>query len=225
MSNVILGIPSKGRVSRIVDNLIRINNLHLISSSTRSYFGNFSVSNNWKVKLMSATSIANELINGNLNFGLTGLDLMLEVLKEDTSRNFIKMIKKFELSTASIGFLVPISWYNVNSIDDLLVLSLNKDIIISTKYVNVTQNYINSKGWNTFKVVSCSSTSEIEPFSDKCDIIVDVLSSGKTAKHNLLKPIIGGKIIDTCLCMFYNCRPAMALKDIELIHLLCDIIY
>ncbi len=46
MSNVILGIPSKGRVSRIVDNLIRINDLHLLSSSTRSYFGNFSVSNN-----------------------------------------------------------------------------------------------------------------------------------------------------------------------------------
>ncbi|MFP2998090.1 hypothetical protein ACA081_00710 [Candidatus Hodgkinia cicadicola] len=48
--------------------------------------------------------------------------------------------------------------------------------------------------------------------------LVDVLSSVKTAKHNLLKPIIGGKIIDYLFCMFYNCRPAMALKDIELIN-------
>ncbi|MFP2998089.1 hypothetical protein ACA081_00705 [Candidatus Hodgkinia cicadicola] len=60
-----------------------------------------------KSKINVCNSIANEVINGNLNFGLTGLDLMLEVLKEDTSINFIKMIKKFELSTASIGFLGP----------------------------------------------------------------------------------------------------------------------
>lgn len=99
-----LGLPSKGRIARTIETLLKSNELSIILSNSRCYLGKLTTSSNLEIRLMSALNIASELTSGSLSFGLTGLDLMLETNNKD-----IKLLKRFNQSEAKINLLTPLS--------------------------------------------------------------------------------------------------------------------
>lgn len=211
-----LGLPSKGRIARTIETLLKSNELSIILSNSRCYLGKLTTSSNLEIRLMSALNIASELTSGSLSFGLTGLDLMLETNNKD-----IKLLKRFNQSEAKINLLTPLSWSkSINP--PLLRLCLTP--ILSTKYQQISKHYITTKNIKQLHVIKCKSTTEIEPFVGISNIIVDITSSGSTAKTNLLNSSLSSIILTSTLCMFYNQTYKISSKINTLIHILCHLL-
>ncbi|PIM96383.1 ATP phosphoribosyltransferase [Candidatus Hodgkinia cicadicola] len=206
-----LGFPSKGRIARAIEASLKANNFNIILSNSRCYLGKVSTPSSFEIRLMPATNIASELASGNLDFGLTGLDLMLE----NNTQN-IKQLKKFNQSKAEIGLLTPLSWDRAINNPSLLHLCLTP--ILSSKYTQISKRYINIKNLKQLHLTKCKSTTEIEPFIKNSNIVIDVISSGTTATSNMLSTT---PIISTTLCMFYNRTSRISSKTLNLIHILC----
>ncbi|PIM95329.1 ATP phosphoribosyltransferase [Candidatus Hodgkinia cicadicola] len=211
-----LGLPSKGRIARTIETLLKSNELSIILSNSRCYLSKLTTSSNLEIRLMSALNIASELTSGSLSFGLTGLDLMLETNNKD-----IKLLKRFNQSEAKINLLTPLSWSkSINP--PLLRLCLTP--ILSTKYQQISKHYITTKNIKQLHVIKCKSTTEIEPFVGISNIIVDITSSGSTAKTNLLNSSLSSIILTSTLCMFYNQTYKISSKINTLIHILCHLL-
>ncbi|KON71468.1 ATP phosphoribosyltransferase [Candidatus Hodgkinia cicadicola] len=211
-----LGLPSKGRIARTIETLLKSNELSIILSNSRCYLGKLTTSSNLEIRLMSALNIASELTSGSLSFGLTGLDLMLETNNKD-----IKLLKRFNQSEAKINLLTPLSW---SKSINLPLLRLCLTPILSTKYQQISKHYITTKNIKQLHVIKCKSTTEIEPFVGISNIIIDITSSGSTAKTNLLNSSLSSIILTSTLCMFYNQTYKISSKINTLIHILCHLL-
>ncbi|PIM95864.1 ATP phosphoribosyltransferase [Candidatus Hodgkinia cicadicola] len=165
---------------------------------------------------MSAPNIASELTSGNLSFGLTGLDLILE-----TNNKHIKLLKTFNQSQANLNLLTPLSW---SKSLNLPPLRLCLTPILSTKYQQISKHYITTKNIKQLHVTKSKSTTEIEPFVGISNIIIDITSSGSTAKTNLLNSSPTSLILTSTLCMFYNQTYKISSKINTLIHILCHLL-
>ncbi|PIM95058.1 ATP phosphoribosyltransferase [Candidatus Hodgkinia cicadicola] len=211
-----LGLPSKGRIARTLETILKFNDLGIILSNSRCYLGKLTTSSNLEIRLMSAPNVASELTSGNLSFGLTGLDLMLE-----TNNKHIKLLKRFNQSEAKINLLTPLSWSkSVN----LPPLRLCLTPILSSKYQQISRHYITTKNIKQLHVTKCKSTTEIEPFVGISNIIIDITSSGSTAKTNLLNSSPTSIILTSTLCLFYNQTSKISSKINTLIHILCHLL-
>lgn len=71
-----------------------------------------------------------------------------------------------------------------------------KNIIIYTKYKNIAKNYLNSKNIKNYKINYLEGSIENLCVLKKTDIILDIVSTGKTIKEN--------KIFEIKKIMFFN---------------------
>ncbi|PIM96027.1 ATP phosphoribosyltransferase [Candidatus Hodgkinia cicadicola] len=208
-----LGLPSKGRIARTIETNLKTNNINIIFSNSRCYLGTLSGSSYLEIRLMSAKNIASELASGKLDFGLTGLDLILE-----NKCKHIKLLKKFEQSKAKITILTPLSW--TKSINNPFLLRLCMTPILSSKYIQISNCYLNNKNLKQLHLTKSKSTTEINPYINNSNLIIDIISSGLTATNNMLNTI--AIISTTTLCMFYNQTSRISYKTLNLINLLCS---
>ncbi len=154
--------------------------------------------------MISAVNIANELIASQLSFGLTGLDLILNKSKMHSVCYSLRLYSKLSLASANINVLYPLCWKNIYTINKLFMLILFKDVIISTKYNKLLNGlYFKQKGELNY-YYQMQNPIRGRAFINKSDIMADVLSTGKTVKDNLLKPVLQGIILKTSLHLFYN---------------------
>ncbi len=216
-----IGIPSKGRISRMICEYLQSSGLNIILSRARCYLCKFSNYSSLEIKMISAVNIANELIASQLSFGLTGLDLILDKSKMHSVCYSLRLYSKLSLASANINVLCPLCWKNIYAINKLFMLILFKDVIISTKYNKLLKDYILSRKVNQIIITKCKTTSEAEPFTNKSDVMADVLSTGKTVKDNLLKPVSQGIILKTSLHLFYNKRIKVSQGMGNFINMLC----
>ncbi len=169
---------------------------------------------------MSAAGVAASLVVGALDFGLTGLDLVKEAFLGGAKAD-IGICRRFNVCRADVGFLVPQLWTDVNTVDELRKLSLVRPLTVVTKYVNLTRRYLAVNSLELLNVEACETAAEVEAFRGREVVVADVVSSGCTARCNLLKPLAGRKIVSTSLCLFYNSNVRMASGALALIRSLC----
>ncbi len=213
---VIIGLPSKGRIAKIIINILKNNNFNIVKMPVRQYLIKL---NNIEIRFIPSEKIALELISNNLTFGLTGLDLMLEKL---VNTKKIKLYKTFKLSKAYLTFLTPTCWPSFYSTNELSLLSLGENISISSKCQQIVRKFINASEMNWATIVSCKTTTELEPFIERADIAIDILSSGLTAKSNFLTSLT--PILISTLSLFYNSESKLTLKEYSFIKSLCSIL-
>ncbi|XXM90141.1 ATP phosphoribosyltransferase [Candidatus Hodgkinia cicadicola] len=202
MSSV-LALPSKGRVGAELSNWLPKLGLHYVDSSLRSYRNEFVGYSGVTVRLMPAGVVASALIRGDVDFGLTGLDLISE-LSLNRGASGVSMHCKYALSQAEVSVLVPKHWIDFNCLSDLRMLSLIKRAKVTTKYVNLTKRFFAANQLSFLEVFRSEGVTELEPFVGDSDFVVDLVSTGDTILHNSLKRVSGGTVLSSCLCLF--CR-------------------
>ena len=215
MKNQILkiGIPSKGRLKEKSLSVLKKNRIN-IKNSDRGYLSEVINFKNNEVVFSHAREIIERLANGSLDVGISGFDLLSESLP-GIKKN-IHIHKRLNFGFADLVVAIPKDWIDVQTIADLEEISFNfKDknygkLRIATKYPNLTNDFLTSKGVTQYKVVNSLGATEIYPFTNQSEIITDITSTGATLKANKLRILKDGFILKSSACILVSKK---SLKD------------
>ncbi len=209
MKNQILkiGIPSKGRLKENSLSILKKNKIN-IKNSKRSYISKVENLKNNEVIFLHAREIIERLAEGSLDVGISGLDLLKESLP-GIKKN-IKIYKNLNFGFANLVVAIPEDWIDVQTIADLEEISFNfknnntSKLRIATKYPNLTNDFLNSKGLTQYKIVNSLGATEIYPFTNQSEIITDITSTGATLKANRLRTLKDGLILSSSACVIVS---------------------
>ena len=207
MKNIInIGIPSKGRLRKNILKIFKKNKLNLISErGERDLLGSIKNLSNVKVLYLHAREIVDRLGDGSLDLGFSGYDLLKE--SEINIQNKINVVKKYGFGKATLVVAIPDMWIDVQTIADLEEIAFQfkdkkkKRLRVGTKYPNLTREFLFSKGVTQFKIVNSLGSTELMPFTESSEIIVDITSTGETIKANNLRILKDGEILKSEACM------------------------
>ena len=218
MKNLItIGLPSKGRLKEDSISFFEKNNLKLTSNGgERNYFAQIENLPNSKIIYLHAKEIIQRLSDGTIDIGISGLDLL-----QESSINFQKKIeikKKLDFGVAEVVVAIPNDWIDVQTLADLEEVSFdfrdkkNTRLRVATKYPNLTNHFLVSKGITQYKIVPSLGATETYPFIGSSEIITDITSSGKTLKDNNLRILKDGLILKSQACLLFSKKKAAKLQ-------------
>ena len=208
-----IGLPSKGRLKDESLKIFKKNNLS-IKDSKRNYLSvikNFSLN---EVVFSHAREIIERLADNSLDIGISGYDLLKESLP-GMQKN-IQVFSNLNFGFADLIVAVPDAWIDVQTIADLEEISFEfKDkntgkLRVATKYPNLTNDFLLSKGLTQYKIVNSLGSTDIYPFTNQSEIITDITSSGATLKANNLRVLKDGNILKSSACILVSKK---SLKD------------
>ncbi len=203
MNNLILAIPSKGRLKEQAEAIFTDAGFSIGSDGTsRSYFGKLSGLANGEevdISFLSAGEIAREAMRGNIHLGITGEDLVRETLRLVDEK--IVLLKPLGFGGADVIVAVPDSWVDVHTMEDLDDVAADfrrnygRRMRVATKYWMLTQSFFAEHGLGVYRIVESLGATEGAPAAGSADIIVDITSTGTTIKANHLKILDDGLIL------------------------------
>ena len=218
MKNLItIGLPSKGRLKdNAVDFFDKKGLKVLQSDKERNYFASIDNKPNIKIIYLHAKEIIQRLGDGTLDIGISGLDLLKE--SEKNLQDKINIKKKLNFGEANLVVAVPDDWIDVQTVADLEEVSFdirstrNTRLRVATKYPNLTNNFLISKGVTQYKLISSLGATETYPFIGSSEIITDISSTGKTLEDNNLRVLKDGMILKSTACLFVAKKKAAGLQ-------------
>jgi len=218
MKNLIsIGLPSKGRLREGSINFLEKNNFKLISNGAeRNYFAEVENFPNVKIIYLHAKEIIQRLGDGTLDIGISGLDLLNE--SPINLKKKIEVKKKLNFGMANLVIAIPDNWIDVQTVADLEEVSFdfrdkkNTRLRVATKYPNLTNNFLVSKGVTQYKLVPSLGATETYPFIGSSEIITDISSTGKTLKDNNLRILKDGLILKSQACVLFSKKKAAKMQ-------------
>ncbi len=186
---ITIGLPSKGRLKDKATLFFEEKNLKILQSDKeRNYFATIQNNSNVKIIFLHAKEIIQRLGDGTLDIGISGLDLLNE--SEKNLRDKIITKNSLNFGKANLVVAVPNDWIDVQTIADLEEVSFdirsksNTRLRVATKYPNLTNNFLLSKGITQYKIIPSLGATETYPFIGSSEIITDITSTGKTLADN-----------------------------------------
>ena len=218
MKNLItIGLPSKGRLK---DNAAAFFNdkglVVLQSDKERNYFATIKNKPNIKIIFLHAKEIIQRLGDGTLDIGISGLDLLNESEKNLQEKIIIK--QKLDFGGANLVIAVPDDWIDTQTIADLEEVAFdirskrNTRLKVATKYPNLTNNFLISKGVTQYKLIPSLGATETYPFIGSSEVITDITSTGKTLQDNNLRVLKDGLILKSTACLLVSKKKAAKLQ-------------
>ena len=209
MKNLItIGLPSKGRLKDKAISFFNENGFKILQNEReRNYFGTIENQTNIKIIFLHAKEIIQRLGDGTLDVGISGLDLLNESNKNLRSKILVK--RKLNFGNANLVIAVPDDWIDVQTIADLEEVSFdirskrNARLRVATKYPNLTNDFLISKGVTQYKLIPSLGATETYPFIGSSEIITDITSTGKTLADNNLRILKDGLILKSTACLFF----------------------
>ena len=208
MSKLIkIGLPSKGRLKDDSLKIFKKNNLSILDSK-RNYL---SVIKNFRLNeviFSHAREIVERLADNSLDLGISGYDLLKESLP-GLQKN-IQVFSRLNFGFANLIVAVPDAWIDVQTITDLEEISFefkeknSGKLRVATKYPNLTNEFLLSKGLTQYKIVNSLGSTEMYPFTDQSEIITDITSTGATLKANKLRVLKDGDILKSSACILVS---------------------
>ena len=213
---ITIGLPSKGRlkdkaISFFNDRGLKI----LLSEKERNYFGTIEKIPKIRIIFLHAKEIIQRLGDGTLDIGVSGLDLLKE--SDKNLQGKIEVQKRLNFGNANLVIAVPDDWIDVQTIADLEEVSFdlrfkrNSRLRIATKYPNLTNNFLTSKGVTQYKLITSLGATETYPFIGSSEVITDITSTGKTLEDNNLRVLKDGLILSSNACLFIAKKKAKKL--------------
>lgn len=220
MKNFItIGLPSKGRLKDKATTFFNDKGFKVLQSDKeRNYFATIENKSNIKIIYLHAKEIIQRLGDGTLDLGISGLDLLNESEKNLKDKIIIK--KKLDFGSASLVIAVPDDWIDVQTIADLEEVAFdirskrNTRLRVATKYPNLTNDFLISKGVTQYKLISSLGATETYPFIGSSEIITDITSTGKTLEDNNLRILKDGLILKSTACLLVSKKKANKLKSL-----------
>ena len=218
MKNLItIGLPSKGRLKEKAVDFFDNRGLKVLQNrKERNYFAKIENKPNIKIIYLHAKEIIQRLGDGTLDVGISGLDLLSE--SENNLQDKINIKQRLDFGEANLVVAVPDDWIDVQTIADLEEVAFdirskkNARLRVATKYPNLTNNFLISKGVTQYKLISSLGATETYPFIGSSEIITDITSTGKTLEDNNLRVLKDGMILKSTACLFVAKKKAARLQ-------------
>ena len=218
---ITIGLPSKGRLKDKAISFFDNSGLKILQSEKeRNYFGTIEDKSNIKIIFLHAKEIIQRLGDGTLDMGISGLDLLYE--SEKNLQDKIGIKKKLNFGSANLVVAVPEDWIDVQNIADLEEVAFdirskrNTRLRIATKYPNLTNNFLISKGVTQYKLVFSLGATETYPFIGSSEIITDITSTGKTLNDNNLRVLKDGLILKSQACLLVSKKSVNKIKILKI---------
>ena len=202
-----IGIVSKGRLKQDSEKIFRKNKFKIYSDrGRRELVGKVKDRPEIRILFLHAREIIDQLSIGNLDIGISGLDLLKEA--DFNIQKNIKIEKKLNFGYAKLVLAVRNEFIDVFTTLDLDEVAeeyknKNKSLLkIGTKYPNLTREALYSRGVTNFTIVKSLGSTELMCAMNTASVISDITSSGDTLKQNNLKILADGEILKSQACIF-----------------------
>jgi ATP phosphoribosyltransferase len=199
-SNLVLAIPSKGRMQEDTNAFFRRAGLTVLQpGGARNYRGELGGLPGVEVAFLSASEISKELAVGNVHLGITGLDLVHENIVNQDER--VHLVTDLGFGFADVVVAVPMAWIDVGTMADLSDITADfrarhgVQLRIATKYVHLTRRFFAVNGITDYRIVESLGATEGAPASGAAEAIVDITTTGTTLAANNLKVLSDGVIL------------------------------
>ena len=202
-----IGCVSKGRLKIQSEQILKKNKLKVyFDRGERELIGKVRGRADISVSFMHAREILEQLSIGNLDIGISGLDLLKE--SEINIQKNIKLEKKLNFGFATLVLACRNEFIDLFTTLDLDEVAedykkKNKSLLrIGTKYPNLTREFLYSRGVTNFTIVKSLGSTELMCAMNTAQLISDITSSGDTLKQNNLRILSDGEILKSQACIF-----------------------
>jgi ATP phosphoribosyltransferase len=202
MSNapLILAVPSKGRLQQNAEAFFARAGLQLVKPrGARDYRGAIAGVDGVEIAYLSAAEITQQLGQGMVHLGITGEDLVREMIPRSAQR--IVMVTGLGFGFANVVVAVPQAWIDVRNMADLddvataFRLKHERKMRLATKYANLTRGFFAEHGVVDYRIVESTGATEGAPAAGTAEMIVDITTTGATLAANGLKVVDDGIIL------------------------------
>jgi ATP phosphoribosyltransferase len=197
---LILAVPSKGRLQQNAEAFFARAGLELVKPrGVRDYRGTVVGIDGIEIAYLSAAEITAQLNQGAVHLGVTGEDLLREMIPQSAER--IVLITGLGFGFANVVVAVPQAWIDVRNMADLddvataFRLRNERKMRLATKYANLTRGFFAEHGVVDYRIVESSGATEGAPAAGTAELIVDITTTGSTLAANGLKVIEDGVIL------------------------------
>jgi ATP phosphoribosyltransferase len=197
---LVLAVPAKGRLQDNAEKFFARCGLNLIKPrGARDYRGAIADLDGVEVAYLSAAEITAQLAQGAVHLGVTGEDLVREMI-EDADRRVV-LLTGLGFGQANVVVAVPQAWIDVRTmadIDDVATAFRHhhgRKMRVATKYVNLTRRFFSNCGIVDYRIVESSGATEGAPAAGTAELIVDITTTGTTLAANGLKIVEDGTIL------------------------------
>ena len=199
MTDLVLGVPSKGRLMEKTFEWFGARGIALArSGSEREYAGQVEGISGVSLVLLSAGEIPRELAAGRIHLGVTGSDLVREKLTGWDKR--AEEVIAMGFGHADLVVAVPAAWADVDCLDDLdaVAAQFRRNhgfrLRIATKYHRLVREHLRDKGVADYQIVDSQGATEGTVANQTAEAIADITSTGETLQANHLKTLSDGLI-------------------------------
>ena len=197
---LVLAVPAKGRLQENAESFFARSGLTLIKPrGARDYRGAIAGLDGIEVAYLSASEITTQLAAGAVHLGVTGEDLVREMIPDADSK--VVLIEGLGFGFANVVVAVPQAWIDVRTMADIDDVGTSfrhhhgRKMRVATKYTNLTRDFFAAHGIVDYRIVESSGATEGAPAAGTAELIVDITTSGATLAANGLKVIDDGTIL------------------------------
>jgi len=200
MSALVLAVPAKGRLQENAEAFFARSGLNLIKPrGARDYRGAIAGLDGVEVAYLSASEITTQLAAGAVHFGVTGEDLVREMIPDADSK--VVLIEGLGFGFANVIVAVPQAWIDVRTMADVDDVGTSfrhahgRKMRVATKYINLTREFFSAHGIVDYRIVESAGATEGAPTAGTAELIVDITTTGATLAANGLKIVEDGVIL------------------------------
>jgi len=197
---LILAVPAKGRLQQNAEAFFTRSGLELVKPrGARDYRGAIADFAGVEIAFLSAAEITAQLGQSAVHLGVTGEDLVREMIPDADRR--VVLIDRLGFGFANVAVAVPQAWIDVRSMADLddvataFRLKHERKMRLATKYANLARGFFAEHGVVDYRIVESSGATEAAPAAGTAEFIVDITTTGATLAANGLKVIEDGIIL------------------------------
>ncbi len=197
---LVLAVPSKGRLQENAEAFFARSGLSLIKPrGARDYRGAIAELDGVEVAYLSAAEITAQLGAGAVHLGVTGEDLVREMIPQADDK--VVLIEGLGFGFANVVVAVPQAWIDVRTMADVDDVATafrhrhDRKMRVATKYVNLTRAFFAEHGIIDYRIVESSGATEGAPAAGTAELIVDITTTGTTLAANGLKVLEDGIIL------------------------------
>ena len=199
-ARLVIAVPAKGRLQENAEAFFARAGLALVKPrGARDYRGAVAGLDEIEVAYLSAAEIAGQLAQGAVHLGITGEDLVREMMPRADDK--VVLLDGLGFGYANVVVAVPQAWIDVRSMADLddvataFHLKHDRRMRVATKYINLTRGFFALHGVIDYRIVESSGATEGAPAAGTAELIVDITTTGTTLAANALKVIDDGTIL------------------------------
>jgi len=197
---LVIAVPAKGRLQEHTEAFFARAGMPLLKPrGARDYRGEIANLPGVEVAYLSAGEIASALAQGAVHLGITGEDLLREMIPEVDKR--VVLIDGLGFGFANVVVAVPQAWIDVAHMADLddvataFRLRHDRKMRVATKYLNLTRDFFSGHGIVDYRIVESAGATEGAPAAGSAELIVDITTTGTTLAANGLKIVDDGTIL------------------------------